>query len=71
MWVKPPIVIEPSFAIGSREWVSRVLILDGDLGMANVDILFGMCVLAQNDPRRRAKVTASISEVLFEVSPTT
>ncbi len=45
----------------------RVLILDGDLGMANVDILFG--VRAQGNIGQVLNGQATIEEVITEVAP--
>lgn len=46
---------------------NRVLILDGDLGMANVDIMFG--VRAERHILDVVKGDASIQEVLIDVAP--
>lgn len=45
----------------------RVLILDGDLGMANVDIMFGM--RAQKDISHVINGQCELEDVIMEVSP--
>ena len=62
---KTSIVSNIAFALGRRG--KKVLILDGDLGMANVDVMYG--VRPQKTLRELVLEEATLAEVVMNVAP--